>query len=118
MLTEFDRADHHLLLLSVWSYSITPFQMSKFQNLDMFFQERPFVIAVLYAILNIIWKYVDRYVSHFLDARFFGSVVLAVNMFWFIFGGKIMIIGCILNASIQFARGFVPNALWRNSILS
>ena len=46
----------------------------------------------------------DRYVSHFLDARFFGSVVLAVIMFWFILVAKIMIIGCILNASIQFAR--------------
>ena len=42
--------------------------------------------------------------SHFLDARFFGSVVLAVIMFWFILVAKIMIIGCILNASIQFAR--------------
>ena len=63
-----------------------------------------FVVAVLYAILNIFWKYVDRYVSHFLDARFFGSVVLAVIMFWFILVAKIMIIGCILNASIQFAR--------------
>ena len=63
-----------------------------------------FVVIVLYAILNIFWKYVDRYVSHFLDARFFGSVVLAVIMFWFILVAKIMIIGCILNASIQFAR--------------
>ena len=30
----------------------------------------------------------DRYVSHFLDARFFGSVVLAVIMFWFILVAK------------------------------
>ena len=62
------------------------------------------MVVVLYAILNIFWKYVDRYVSHFLDARFFGSVVLAVIMFWFILVAKIMIIGCILNASVQFAR--------------
>lgn len=63
-----------------------------------------FVVVVMYAILNIFWKYVDHYVSHFLDARFFGSVVLAIIMFWFILVAKIMIIGCILNASIQFAR--------------
>ena len=78
----------YLLLLSVWSCSITPFQMSKFRNLDMFLPGATFVVAVLYAILNIFWKYVDRYVSHFLDARFFGSVVLAVIMFWFILVAK------------------------------
>ena len=59
----------------------------------------------------------DRYVSHFLDARFFGSVVLAVIMFWFILVAKIMIIGCILNASIQFAReAKFQNAQWRNCL--
>ena len=76
-----------------------------------------FVVAVLYAILNIFWKYVDRYVSHFLDARFFGSVVLAVIMFWFILVAKIMIIGCILNASIQFAReAKFQTRRWRNCL--
>ena len=59
--------------------------------------------AVLYLTLNIFWKYVDRYITSFLDARFFGSVLLAVIMFWFILVAKVLIVGCILNASIQYA---------------
>ena len=58
---------------------------------------------ILYVTLNIFWKYVDRYITNFLDARFFGSVLLAVIMFWFILVAKVLIIGCILNASVQYA---------------
>ena len=54
--------------------------------------------------LEYLWKYVDRYVSHFLDARFWFGRPSLVIMFWFILVAKSRIIGCILNASIQFAR--------------
>ena len=80
------------------------FQMLKFQNLDMYCQGRPLLLLSCMRSWISFGNMMDRYVSHFLDARFFGSVVLAVIMFWFILVAKIMIIGCILNASIQFAR--------------
>ncbi len=41
------------------------------------------LVAVTACDLEYLLKYVDRYVSHFLDTRFFGSV-LAVIMFLFL----------------------------------
>ena len=77
--------------------------MLKFQNLDMYCQG-DLCCCCPVCDLEYLWKYVDRYVSHFLDASFlrFGrpsGYHVLVHL-----GGKIMIIGCILNASIQFAR--------------
>ena len=89
------------LTLLLLYYTLPNIKIPKFRYV---FPGAIFVTAVLYLTLNIFWKYVDRYITSFLDARFFGSVVLAVIMFWFILVAKIMIIGCILNASVQFAR--------------
>ena len=89
------------LTLLLLYYTLPNIKIPKFRYV---FPGAIFVTAVLYLTLNIFWKYVDHYITSFLDARFFGSVVLAVIMFWFILVAKIMIIGCILNASIQFAR--------------
>lgn len=60
-----------------------------------------FVILVLYSISNIFSSYIENYMERFLDARFLGSVLILVIMFWFILIAKILIWGAILNASYQ-----------------
>ena len=88
------------LTLLLLYYTLPNIKIPKFRYV---FPGAIFVTAVLYLTLNIFWKYVDHYITSFLDARFFGSVLLAVIMFWFILVAKVLIIGCILNASIQYA---------------
>lgn len=65
-----------------------------------------FVILVIYALMNLFSASIDAYLDRFLDARFVGSVVLVIIMFWFILIAKILILGAVLNASIQSL--FVP----------
>ena len=88
------------LTLLMLYYTLPNIKIPKFRYV---FPGAIFVTVILYVTLNIFWKYVDRYITNFLDARFFGSVLLAVIMFWFILVAKVLIIGCILNASVQYA---------------
>ncbi|MDG8776441.1 YihY/virulence factor BrkB family protein [Streptococcus pneumoniae] len=41
------------------------------------------------------------YVHHLVDVRILGSVLLVVMMFWFILIAKIVILGAVINASMQ-----------------
>ena len=43
----------------------------------------------------------DNYLNHLVDVRFFSSIIMVVMMFWFIMIAKILIVGAVLNASIQ-----------------
>lgn len=60
-----------------------------------------FVVLVLYSVTNIFSAYIERYMERFLDARFLGSVLVVVVMFWFILIAKILIFGAMLNVSYQ-----------------
>ena len=60
-----------------------------------------FVLLTLVLLLNIFSVYVNNYVNHIVDVRFFSSIVVVVMMFWFILIAKILIIGAVINASVQ-----------------
>ncbi|KXT84004.1 Ribonuclease BN [Streptococcus sp. DD11] len=60
-----------------------------------------FVLIVIYSLMNLFSAYIEAYLNRFLDARFVGSVVLIIIMFWFILIAKILIVGAVLNASVQ-----------------
>ena len=60
-----------------------------------------FVLLTLALLLNIFSVYVNNYVNHLVDVRFFSSVVVVVMMFWFILITKILIVGAVINASVQ-----------------
>ena len=60
-----------------------------------------FVLLTLALLLNIFSVYVNNYVNHLVDVRFFSSVVVVVMMFWFILIAKILIVGAVINASVQ-----------------
>ena len=55
----------------------------------------------LIALLNIFAAYFNNYVNYLVDVRFFSSIVVVVMMFWFIIIAKILIIGAVINASVQ-----------------
>lgn len=60
-----------------------------------------FVLLTLVLLLNIFSVYVNNYVNHLVDVRFFSSIVVVVMMFWFILIAKILIVGAVINASVQ-----------------
>lgn len=60
-----------------------------------------FVLLTLVLLLNIFSVYINNYVNHLVDVRFFSSVVVVVMMFWFILIAKILIVGAVINASVQ-----------------
>ncbi|WP_460996335.1 YhjD/YihY/BrkB family envelope integrity protein, partial [Staphylococcus aureus] len=60
-----------------------------------------FVLLTLALLLNIFSVYVNNYVNHLVDVRFFSSIVVVVMMFWFILIAKILIVGAVINASVQ-----------------
>ncbi|EGJ39752.1 ribonuclease BN [Streptococcus sanguinis SK49] len=60
-----------------------------------------FVILTILALMNIFSVYMDNYLNHLVDVRFFSSIIMVVMMFWFIMIAKILIVGAVLNASIQ-----------------
>ena len=60
-----------------------------------------FVMLTLALLLNIFSVYINNYVNHLVDVRFFSSVVVVVMMFWFILIAKILIVGAVINASVQ-----------------
>lgn len=63
-----------------------------------------FVVVVLYSIANLFAAYIERYMERFLDARFLGSVLVVLVMFWFILIAKVLILGAVLNAAYQATR--------------
>ena len=60
-----------------------------------------FVMLTLVLLLNIFSVYINNYVNRLVDVRFFSSVVVVVMMFWFILIAKILIVGAVINASVQ-----------------
>ena len=60
-----------------------------------------FVLLTILALLNIFSVYMDNYLNHLVDVRFFSSIIMVVMMFWFIMIAKILIVGAVLNASVQ-----------------
>lgn len=60
-----------------------------------------FVFITLISLLTIFSAYFNNYVNYLVDVRFFSSIVVVVMMFWFIIIAKILIIGAVINASVQ-----------------
>ena len=60
-----------------------------------------FVVLTIVSLLNIFSVYFNNYVNYLVDVRFFSSIIVVVMMFWFILIAKILIIGAVINASVQ-----------------
>ena len=60
-----------------------------------------FVLLVILVLLTLFSSYLNYYVHHLVDVRILGSVLLVVMMFWFILIAKIVILGAVINASVQ-----------------
>ncbi|MEZ7599607.1 YihY/virulence factor BrkB family protein [Streptococcus sp. 27098_8_69] len=60
-----------------------------------------FVLLTLISLLTIFSAYFNNYVNYLVDVRFFSSIIVVVMMFWFIIITKILIIGAVINASVQ-----------------
>ena len=60
-----------------------------------------FVLLTLVLILNIFSASVNHYINNLVDVRFVSSIIFVVTMFWFILLAKILIIGAVINASVQ-----------------
>lgn len=60
-----------------------------------------FVLAVMATVGQLFGIYIDSYANRFLDFRLVTSVVILVLMLWFIFVANILIIGAVLNATVQ-----------------
>ncbi|MGT2963692.1 YihY/virulence factor BrkB family protein [Streptococcus acidominimus] len=60
-----------------------------------------FVLAIMATVGQVFGIYVDSYANRFLDFRLVTSLVILVLMLWFIFVANILIIGAVLNATVQ-----------------
>ena len=60
-----------------------------------------FVVLTIISLLNTFSAYFNNYVNYLVDVRFFSSIIVVVMMFWFILIAKILIIGAVINASVQ-----------------
>ena len=60
-----------------------------------------FVVLTIISLLNIFSAYFNNYVNYLVDVRFFSSIIVVVMMFWVIIIAEILIIGAVLNASVQ-----------------
>jgi len=60
-----------------------------------------FVLLTLISLLTIFSAYFNNYVNYLVDVRFFSSIIVVIMMFWFIIIAKILIIGAVINASVQ-----------------
>ena len=60
-----------------------------------------FVFVTLISLLTIFSAYFNNYVNYLVDVRFFSSIIVVVMMFWFIIIAKILIVGAVINASVQ-----------------
>lgn len=60
-----------------------------------------FVMIVMGSVGQLFGLYLDSYAARLLDFRFVTSVVILVLMLWFVFMANILIIGAVLNATVQ-----------------
>lgn len=60
-----------------------------------------FVMVVMETLGQVFRLYVDRYANHLMDFRMVTVVIFLVVMLWFVFMAHILIIGAVLNASVQ-----------------
>ena len=60
-----------------------------------------FVLLTLVLIINIFSASINNYINNLVDVRFVSSIIFVVTMFWFILLAKILIIGAVINASVQ-----------------
>lgn len=60
-----------------------------------------FVLAVMATVGQVFGLYVDSYANRFLDFRVVTLVLILVLMIWFIFVANVLIIGAVLNATVQ-----------------
>ena len=60
-----------------------------------------FVVLTIISLLNTFSAYFNNYVNYLVDVRFFSSIIVVVMMFWFILIAKILILGAVINASVQ-----------------
>ena len=60
-----------------------------------------FVLLTLVLILNIFSASVNHYINNLVEVRFVSSIIFVVTMFWFILLAKILIVGAVINASVQ-----------------
>ena len=60
-----------------------------------------FVLLTLISLLTIFSAYFNNYVNYLVDVRFFSSIIVVVMMFWFIIIAKLLIVGAVINASVQ-----------------
>ncbi len=70
-----------------------------------------FVVLTIISLLNIFSAYFNNYVNYLVDVRFFSSIIVVVMMFWFILIAKILILGAVINASVQSLKdpNFIAN---------
>lgn len=60
-----------------------------------------FVLILIFLLVTVFSASVNTYFQHLVDVRFFSSIIVVVMMFWFILIAKLLIIGAVLNASVQ-----------------
>ena len=60
-----------------------------------------FVLLTLILIVTIFSASVNNYIHNLVDVRFVSSVIFVVTMFWFILLAKLLIIGAVINVSVQ-----------------
>ncbi|HEM5490920.1 TPA: YihY/virulence factor BrkB family protein [Streptococcus suis] len=60
-----------------------------------------FVLLTMMSVGNFFALYVDNYANRLLDFRMVTAVIFLVFMLWFIFMAQVLIIGAIINASVQ-----------------
>lgn len=60
-----------------------------------------FVLLVMGTIGKLFGFYIDAYANRLLDFRFVSSVIFLVLMLWFVFMANVLIIGAVLNATVQ-----------------
>ncbi|HEL1613038.1 TPA: YihY/virulence factor BrkB family protein [Streptococcus suis] len=60
-----------------------------------------FVLLVMTSVGKLFTIYVDNYANRLLDFRMVTAVIFLVFMLWFIFMAQVLIIGAIINASVQ-----------------
>lgn len=60
-----------------------------------------FVLLTMMSVGNFFALYVDNYANRLLDFRMVTAVIFLVFMLWFIFMAQVLIIGAVINASVQ-----------------
>ncbi|MCK4030548.1 YihY/virulence factor BrkB family protein [Streptococcus iners] len=60
-----------------------------------------FVLLVMTSVGKLFTIYVDNYANRLLDFRMVTAVIFLVFMLWFIFMAQVLIIGAVINASVQ-----------------